>query len=66
MNYLKLTVWIFVILLLLVFLTLIFPSEIMIFLGTAILPVFVVIQAVIILKARDESKDHFTDKWYDR
>ncbi len=66
MNYLKLTVWIFVFLILLIFLMLFFPSNYVIFLGTAILPVFVVIQVFIILRAKDSSKDRFSDKWYDR
>lgn len=66
MHYKSLTVWIFTLLILLVALLFVIPTDFVIWLGMILLPILVVIQAVVILRAREESKDTFKDKWYDK
>lgn len=66
MHYKTLTAWIFVILVLLVFFMALYPTPFFIGLGFIGLPVLVLVQAVIVLRARDESKHTFSDeKWYE-
>ncbi len=65
MRYKKLSVWIFVLLLLLIALMIFFPNVYTIGIGTMGLPVLIIFQVYIILKAEDESKHSFQDKWYD-
>jgi uncharacterized membrane protein YkvI len=65
MQYKKLSVWIFVLLLLLIALMIFFPNAYTIGIGTMVVPVLVIFQTYIILKAKDESKHSFQDKWYD-
>lgn len=65
MRYKKLSAWIFALLLLLVALMIVFPNTYTIGIGTIGLPVLIIFQVYIILKAKDESKHSFQDKWYD-
>jgi len=66
MNYKILTIWIFVALILLVALLFVFPTPFVIWLSIIGLPVLIIVQAVIVLRAKDESQHTFTDdKWYD-
>lgn len=66
MNYKTLTIWIFVILVFLVALLFIFPTPFVIWLSIIGLPVLILVQTIIVLRAKDESKHNFTDdKWYD-
>ncbi len=66
MNYKTLTIWIFVVLVLLVALLFLFPTPFIIWLSIIGLPVLIVVQTIIVLRAKDESKHTFgDDKWYD-
>lgn len=66
MNYKNWTVWIFIVLLLLVALMMAFPSNFMLGIGTILLPVLIGAQAVIILKAGEQSNKRFSDgDWYE-
>ena len=66
MPYKSVTVWIFTLLALLVALMFLIPTPFVIGLGVVLLPVLVVIQTIVILRAKDESKHTFKDKWYDK
>ncbi len=66
MHYKTTSAWIFVILALLVILMFLFPSKLTIWTGLIGLPVLVIYQAWIILRAEDSSPHEFTDdKWYE-
>lgn len=66
MNYLKLSVWIFLLLIFLIILLFLFPSNLVIGLGLIGLPLLVILQVIIVLRAKDESNNSFSDKWYDK
>lgn len=66
MKYKTWTIWIFIILLLIVALMIAFPSNFMLVLGTILLPVLILAQAIIILKAGEQSHKKFSDgDWYE-
>lgn len=66
MHYKSLTVWIFIILLIMIALLFIYPTPLVIGICVVGLPIFVFIQAWIVLRAKDESKHKFDDdKWYE-
>lgn len=66
MNYKNWTVWIFIVLLLMIALMMAFPSNFMLGVGTILLPVLIGAQAVIILKAGEQSNKRFSDgDWYE-
>ncbi|MCB0568460.1 MAG: hypothetical protein KDC66_01790 [Phaeodactylibacter sp.] len=66
MHYKMASAWIFAILVFLVLLMFLHPSTFVIWLGFIGLPVLLVIQALIILRAKDDSKHSFEDeKWYE-
>lgn len=66
MHYKTITAWIFVILLLMVFLMFLYPTPFFIGLGMIGLPILVLVQALVVLRAREESRHGFSDeKWYE-
>ncbi|MCO6488535.1 MAG: hypothetical protein J5I98_08975 [Phaeodactylibacter sp.] len=66
MHYKTATAWIFVILMMMIFLLFIYPSPFIIGLGAIGLPVMILVQAVVVLRAKDESRHGFSDeKWYE-
>jgi uncharacterized membrane protein len=66
MHYSTWTIWIFVVLLLVVALMIAFPSNLMLIIGTALLPVLVAVQVYVILKAREQSQKKFSEgDWYE-
>jgi len=66
MHYTTWTIWIFVVLLLLVALMIAFPSNLMLIIGTATLPILVAVQVYVILKAREQSQKKFSEgDWYE-
>ena len=66
MHYSTWTIWIFVVLLLIVALMIAFPSNLMLIIGTALLPVLVAVQVYVILKAREQSQKKFSEgDWYE-
>ena len=66
MHYKTISAWIFAILVLMVFLMALYPSPFVIGLGFIGLPVLLLVQAIVVLRAKDESKHGFTDeKWYE-
>ncbi len=66
MNYKSLSAWIFVLLVLSVVLMFLFPRDWVIGIGIFGIPVLILLQTVIILRAKEESKKEFSDKnWYD-
>jgi len=66
MNYKSLSAWIFVALVLIIVFMMLFPKDWVIGLGIISIPILIFIQAMIILKAKEESKNEFSDKnWYD-
>ncbi len=66
MHYSTWTIWIFVILLLIVALMIAFPSNLMLIIGTASLPVLIAVQVFVILKAREQSQKKFSEgDWYE-
>ena len=66
MHYTTATAWIFLILMLMVFFMILYPSPFVIGLGIIGLPVMILAQAIIVLRAKDESKHNFSDeKWYE-
>ncbi|MDX1667615.1 MAG: hypothetical protein R3350_10310 [Saprospiraceae bacterium] len=65
MNYRKSTVWIFVLLMLQIFFMILFPRPIVLGIGSVLLPLLVLLQVVIVLRAEDESPSKFEDRWYD-
>ena len=66
MHYKVASAWIFAILVLLVFMMALYPSSFIIWLGFIGLPVLLLIQAILILRAKEDSKHSFEDdKWYE-
>lgn len=66
MNYKSLSAWIFVALILLVVFMILIPSNWVIIIGTVGIPILILAQVMIILRANEESKKEFSDKdWYD-
>jgi branched-subunit amino acid permease len=66
MHYSTWTIWIFVVLLLVVALMIAFPSNLMLIIGTALLPVLIAVQVYVILKAREQSQKKFSEgDWYE-
>jgi ABC-type transport system involved in cytochrome bd biosynthesis fused ATPase/permease subunit len=66
MNFKSLSAWIFVALVLLVLFMFLFPNNWVIVIGTVGVPILILAQTMIILKANEESKKEFSDKdWYD-
>ncbi|NBC07238.1 MAG: hypothetical protein GVY26_08595 [Bacteroidetes bacterium] len=66
MHYKNAVVWIFVILLLTLALVLLYPSKWLIGLGVMVLPFLLLVQAVVILRAKESSEHTFEDdKWYE-
>ncbi len=66
MNYKSLSAWIFVLLVLLVVLMFLFPRDWVIGLGIFGIPVLILLQTLIILRAKEQSNKEFSDKdWYD-
>ncbi len=67
MNYKQLSAWIFAVLMILVVLMILFPTSIMLIIGTVGLPILIAVQVFVILKAREQSHKHFGDgDWYDK
>ena len=67
MNFKSVTVWIFVVLIVIIFLLIIYPTPFIIGAGVVGIPVLLIFQAYIILSANEESKKEFKDgQWYDK
>lgn len=66
MHYKNAVIWIFVILLLSLALVMLYPSKWLIALGVMVLPALILVQAIIILRAKDTSEHTLEDdKWYE-
>jgi 4-hydroxybenzoate polyprenyltransferase len=66
MNYKVKTAWIFVALLLSIALMMLYPTKWVIGLGIVGVPLLIVYQAFLILRANEKSEHTFSDeKWYD-
>ncbi|MCB0559093.1 MAG: hypothetical protein KDD09_09130 [Phaeodactylibacter sp.] len=66
MHYKTATAWIFALLMLMVFLMIIHPSPFFIWLGAIGLPVMILVQAIVVLRAKEESNRQFSDEqWYE-
>ena len=65
MQYKKLSLWIFVLLMLIIASMFAFPVPWVIGIGGAAIPVLVIIQTLIILRAKEQSRQSFDEKWYD-
>jgi len=67
MHYKAKTAWIFTILLLAIAIVLIYPNKWLIGLGVMVLPLLLLVQAIVILRAKGEnSKKTFEDgEWYE-
>lgn len=66
MNYKSLSAWIFVALVLLIVFMFLFPNNWVIGIGIVGVPILILVQTMIILKANEESKKEFSDEdWYD-
>ncbi len=65
MHLKSITIWIFVLLMLLIALMFAFPTSLVIGIGIVAAPLLVAIQAFVILRSREESDRTFSDKWYD-
>jgi uncharacterized membrane protein YkvI len=66
MYYKTITAWIFVILLLALAVVLLYPAQWLIGLGVTVLPFLLIVQLIVILRAKDTSKHTFEeDKWYE-
>lgn len=66
MNYKSLSAWIFVALFLMIVFMFLFPNNWVIGIGIVGVPVLILVQTMIILKAKEQSKKEFSDKdWYD-
>lgn len=66
MHLKSITVWIFVLLMLLVALMFAFPTSVVIGIAIVAIPILVAIQAFVILRSKEESDQTFSDKWYDK
>ncbi|MFN7119049.1 MAG: hypothetical protein ACK4TA_19785 [Saprospiraceae bacterium] len=65
MHYLSISAWIFAFLIFMVALLFLYPATYIIGLSVIFLPLFIVIQAVIILKAKDQAKPSGDQRWYE-
>lgn len=66
MHYKMVSAWIFAILVLLVFLMALYPSPLFIWAGFIGLPLLLLLQAVVILRAKDDSgRPPEEEKWYE-
>lgn len=65
MHLKSITVWIFVLLMLLVALMFAFPTSLVIGISIVAIPILVAAQAFVILRSKEESDHTFSDKWYD-
>jgi len=65
MHYLSISAWIFAFLLLLVALLFIYPAIYIIGLIVIALPILIGVQAIIILKAKNQPKRSTDHRWYD-
>ncbi len=66
MHYKTITAWIFVLLLLALALVLLYPAQWLIGLGVMVLPFLLIVQLVVILRAKETSQHTFEDdKWYE-
>ena len=66
MHYKIASAWLFATLALLLFLMAVYPSPYVIWAGIIGLPVLILIQAIIVLRAKDEKPQHFEEeKWYE-
>lgn len=66
MKYKTQTLWVFVVLLLIVALMIAIPSSVVLLIGTISIPILVFFQAIVILKAKEQSQKKFSDgEWYE-
>lgn len=67
MNYQSLSAWIFVFLILIIFFMALFPSQIVIGVGIIFTPILILIQAYVILRAKEPTDlPSPEDQWYER
>ena len=66
MNYKQWSIVLFAIFILLFLMLAFFKSDVTTWIWQLVLPVLVIIQVIVVLKARDESKKEFGDDWYDK
>lgn len=61
------TLWIFAALVVVILLLFVFPTAFVIGLAVGVIPILVILQALLILRAKEESKHRFDDddRWYD-
>jgi len=66
MHYKVKTAWVFVVLLLIVALMALYPADWVIGLGIVGVPIVILYQVIVVLRANEKSKHEFTDdKWYE-
>ncbi len=65
MHYLKVSSWIFVLLVLLIALLILYPTATMIWLAVIGLHGLIALQVILVLKADTKSEHTFSDRWYD-
>lgn len=66
MHYKTATAWIFALLVLSVIIMMLYPTFVVIGLGMMLVPVLLLIQAVVVLRASESSKKDFSDGyWYE-
>lgn len=66
LNYKTWSIGLFVVFLLLFFLLAIFKSETTTWIWQLVLPILLVVQVFVILKAKDQSRKDFDKEWYDQ
>ena len=66
MPYKTLSLCIFLLLILLIALMMLFPTPFVIGLGTILTPILIALQAFVILRAGEQSRHSFKDRWYDK
>lgn len=66
MHYKTITIWIFTLLMLVIFLLILYPTTFLIWAGVAGLPLLLLVQVIAVLRSNDESQHTFSDdKWYE-
>jgi hypothetical protein len=66
MHYKTVTIWIFTFLMLVIFLLIVYPTNFLIWVGVAGLPLLLLVQTIAVLRAGEESQHTFSDdKWYE-
>ncbi len=65
MHYMLISAWIFAVLMLLLALLAFNPGPAMILLYSSVVPLLVILQAVVILRAKHTSTQTFADNWYE-